>query len=288
MVIHRPIKKFSTIFSIEQYSSLTNWFLTSLLKATLAIVVISTIALHQAEAREIPYGGDEVEVYVLPNEPTQIKFPDKISGGFVRKNSTISIKRVGKDLIIFPKDEIADDGEAIIVRLKDGRSFSLRIQQAADTKSRDNEVKIEDITQTGVDISSETKLPPYFREKLDTAPPTRVSGLMREMILSSEFGKPKINGYRLSESYRNQVVFDDGTLKATIKSIYIGSNLWGYVLEAENLLEQSQILNPGTFRLDGTRAISATRWELAAKPMTFENKIAGAHKTKLYIITRSK
>ena len=34
------------------------------------------------------------------------------------------------------------------------------------------------------------------------APATKVSGLMREMILYSEFGKGRINGYRATDKYK--------------------------------------------------------------------------------------
>ncbi|MFN4895359.1 MAG: hypothetical protein ACK5HO_06205, partial [Pseudomonadota bacterium] len=62
----------------------------------------------------------------------------------------------------------------------------------------------------------------------------------------------------------------------------------GYVLDASNLLDQSQKLNPATFRIDGTRAISASNWELAARPMTIEHQVSGRDQAKVYIVTRAR
>ena len=72
----------------------------------------------------------------------------------------------------------------------------------------------------------------------------------------------------------------DGTMEAKIKEIFLGSGLWGYVLEVENLLDTTHKINPATFRLDGTRAVAAQRWELAPRPETAEQKLAQAHKAQ--------
>jgi hypothetical protein len=70
--------------------------------------------------------------------------------------------------------------------------------------------------------------------------------------------------------------------------MFIGPNLWGYVLDTTNLLDQSQKLNPATFRIDGTRAVSASAWELAARPLNVEEQISNKHNAKVYIVTRSR
>ncbi len=80
---------------------------------------------------------------------------------------------------------------------------------------------------------------------------------------------------------------NDGTVEAKIQEIFMGSDLWGYVVEVENLLDTSYKLNPASFRLDGTRAVAADRWELSPRPQTAEQKMAGGHKGKVYIVTRS-
>jgi hypothetical protein len=101
------------------------------------------------------------------------------------------------------------------------------------------------------------------------------------MMLSTEFGKKSIAGYRASDRYKGQVVLDDGTIRAVVENIFIGSNLWGYVVTAQNQLDTTQKINPATFRLDGTRAISANNWELAPKPVTVEQQVAGKDKAKI-------
>jgi hypothetical protein len=111
---------------------------------------------------------------------------------------------------------------------------------------------------------------------------------MREMALVAEFGKGQIPGYQVSEKFKGQTVVSDGALLAKIDRIFIGANLWGYVLDTTNLLDQSQKLNPATFRIDGTRAISASNWELSARPLNVEQQVAGKHNAKVYIVTRAR
>jgi hypothetical protein len=53
-------------------------------------------------------------------------------------------------------------------------------------------------------------------------------------------------------------------------------------------LETTQKLNPATFRLDGTRAVSFDRAELSGRPLTGEQQLAAGHKGKVYIVTKSK
>jgi hypothetical protein len=111
---------------------------------------------------------------------------------------------------------------------------------------------------------------------------------MREMALVAEFGKASIPGYQVSDKFKGQTVVSDGSIIAKIDRIFVGPNLWGYVLDASNLLDQSQKINPASFRIDGTRAVSASNWELSARPMTVENQIAGREKAKVYIVTKAR
>lgn len=251
---------------------------------TLTIFCISFIA-NQAFARDVDYNNQEVIVHVNPGEPTQIQFPGVISGGFKRKNAAISLDKKNADLIIFAQEAILDQGEAIIVRLEDGRSFSLRVQRANAEAPRDDFIKLNDSRDTNLPKDEEE---PAYREKnFEYAPPTAISGLVREMMLSTEFGKNSVSGYRSSDRYNGQVVLDDGAIKGVVDKIFIGTNLWGYVITAENLLDTTQKINPATFRLDGTRAISASNWELAPRPLNTEQQIANKDKTKIYIVTKA-
>jgi len=238
------------------------------------------------QAREIEYAGAEVVVNVSPGEPTQINFPGEIKGGYKPKLSNIDLDRKDNDLIVFAGEGLSDKGEAIIVRLTDGRSYSLRLRLADDAHPRDDVVKIDDRRiGTGED---EEEAAPFKEKKFQYAPANTVTGLMREMILVTELGKKNIPGYRVSERYKGETVLSDGTMRASIDRIFIGPNLWGYVLDTYNMLDQTQQINPATFRLDGTRAISAERWELAPRPFNVEQQLAGKDKTKIYIVTRAK
>ena len=112
---------------------------------------------------------------------------------------------------------------------------------------------------------------------------------MREMILVAEFGKQKgITGYRRSNRFSGQTVLDDGAIEARVDEIFMGTDMWGYVLNVENKLGTAQRINPATFRLDGTKAVSAQRWELSPRPVTTEEEVAKGHQGKVYIITRAK
>ena len=250
-----------------------------------AVAVMLTAALP-AFARDVEYKNGEVNVYVNPSEPTQIEFPGVISGGFKRKLSSLSLDRKDSDLVIFASDGVTDSGEAIIVRLQDGRSYSIRVKRASAANPRDASVRIED-DRTSV-LGEDEEDPAYKEKKFEYAPPSQVAGLMREMVLASEFGKLNITGYRVSDRYKGESVLNDGTMNATIDKIFIGPTLWGYVIDAQNSMEQSQKVNPGSFRLDGTRAISASNWELAPKPLNIEQQVSGKDKTKIYIVTRAR
>lgn len=240
----------------------------------------------QAHARDVEYRDSEVRVSVSPGEPTEIKFPGKVSGGYKRGQSTLSIERRDDSLILFAADSLTTNGEAIIVKLEDGRSYSLRIARATADSPRDSTLRIKD--ERGALGVEEEEEPAYREKNFEYAPPSQISGLMREMVLAAEFGKAKIQGYRENSTYQGQPVLNDGTMIATIDRIFIGPNLWGYVLTAQNMLDINQRINPASFRLDGTRAISMTNWELAPRSMNIEQQIASRDRTKVYIITRAK
>ena len=249
-------------------------------------VIFLGINPHNAEAKSVDYEDSEVAVHVTPGEPTQIQFPSPIDGGFMKKSSALSLQPKESDLIVFAKDNISESGEAIIVRLKNGRSYSLRISKATTDKPRDDHVTIND--SRGSIMGTEEEEPEYKERKFEYAPPSQVSGMMREMVLAAEFGKASIAGYRATDAYRGQTVFNDGTMVATVDKIFMGTNLWGYVIDVKNLLDQTQKVNPAAFRIDGTRAVSAKNWELAPVPLTIENQIAAAHTTKVYIVTKAR
>lgn len=257
------------------------------MKKILLIISALCAFIGTSFAVDLEYKNSELEIYVTSGEPTQITFPGEISGGFKRKESPLSIDRKGSDLILFSRDGLDSKGEALIVRLTDGRSYSLRIQPTAEGAVRNDVVRIIDSRESIMNNDPEED-PAYREKKFDYAPPNIVSGLVREMILYSEFGKKNISGYRTSDEYKGEKFLDDGTLQATIDKIFIGPNLWGYVVDVKNLLNQSQKIDPATFRIEGTRAISMDNWELAPKPNLPEQELAGKHSAKIYIVTKAK
>jgi hypothetical protein len=252
----------------------------------LAFAAVLAFLPGESWAREVKYTGSEQNIYVNPGEPTQIVFPGKIEGGFKRKNSALALERNGNFLVLFAQPDLTDEGEALLVLLDDKRSYAIRVLPSLDEHPRDETVRIIDERE---DTDFENgPLNPDLVPRDGFAPPTVPSGLIRNMILVAEMGKTKgIPGYRRSNRYTGETVLHDGALEAKIDEIFMGPDLWGYVLSVENLLDTNQKLNPASFRLDGTRAISAERWELAARPETAEQKLAAGHKAKVYIVTRA-
>lgn len=252
----------------------------------ICFAIIGCLFASESFAREVNYNGAEVNVFVKPGEPTQISFPGKVQGGFVGTGAALELDKQDNFLIVFAKPDISVDGEAVIVHLRDQRTYSIRLIPADGTQNRDGHVEIVDQRPPVSDELSGEK-PKNF--KPGNAPPSVVSGLMREMILVAEFGKKKgVTGYRRSNKYSGETVLNDGAMEAKIDEIFMGANLWGYVLTVKNLLNTGQKINPATFRLDGTRAVTAQRWDLAPMPLTAEQNIAGEHTGKVYVVTTAK
>lgn len=245
-------------------------------------------APSDAFARDVNYLGKEESVYVTPGEPTQVAFPGKILGGYKRKQSRLSLERQDNYLVLFGRPELPAEGEAIIVILDDHRSYALRVRPSSDANNRDELVTVKDDRELDYEITNTTPATPS-EQPVGYAPSSTVSGLMREMILTAEFGRQKgIPGYRRSNKYSGETILQDGALKATIEEMFLGADLWGYVVTVENMVDSNQRINPAVFRLDGTKAIVAQRWELAPRPITAEQQVSNQHTTRLYIITRSK
>lgn len=241
----------------------------------------------ESAARDITYTGNEEVVYVRPGDPTQVSFQGEVVGGFKPKNSSLALDRQDTYLVVFARPSLPPEGEAMIVQLKDKRTYSLRVLPASGDHPRDALVNVLDSREVSEEYE-EAKTPEEAKAQRKFPPPTTVPGLMRELALVAEFGKRKgIPGYRRSNKFSGETVLSDGSLVATIDEMFLGSDLVGYVLSVENMLETSQQLNPASFRLDGTRAISMQRWELAPRPQTSEQQLAAAHKAKVYIITRA-
>jgi len=255
----------------------------------LIILGVSGLGVTDASARDVEYttGRGEVEVWVNAGEPTELIFEGgKIKDGYKNSQAGIALEKKDSSLIVFGKETMSENGEAILVRLEDGRSYPIRIRRANTDNPRDAQVVIND--SKGAMGPDEEEPAPYTERSYDYAPASKVSGLMREMVLVAEFGKKGIPGYTVSERHKGETVVSDGAIMSKIDKIFIGSNLWGYVLDTTNLLDQSQKLNAATFRIDGTRAISASNWDLAARPLNVEEQISAKHNTKVYIVTRSR
>lgn len=261
----------------------TTW---TIFKGTVISAALCLAALP-CQARDVDYKDGEIPINVNPGEPTEIRFPGMVKGGYKKKNSSLYIDKKDTDLIVFANEGLNDKGEAIIVRLDDGRSYPLRVRLADQMHPRDDTIKIDDKREAG-SADEEEELQEYKEKKSEYAPPSSISGFVREMVLVSEFGKKSIPGYRASDRYKGETVLHDGTVRATIDKIFIGPNLWGYVIDTENMLDQTQQINPASFRIDGTRAISAQRWELAPRPLTIEQQISGKDKVKVYVVTKAK
>lgn len=266
-----------------------NMWIKGSMKRVLSVLTISVFTLllmSDVQARDVEYSGSEIPVYVTPGEPTQITFPSKIAGGFKRKHTSLALERQGNFLVVFAQPEIPYEGEALLVHIDDRRSYALRILPSDDENRRDEFINIRDTRDDYFNDGDGVKDERFPVQGY--APPSIVPGLMREMILIAEFGKRGgIPGYSRSNTYSGETILHDGTIQAKIKEVFLGSSLWGYIIEVENLLDTTYKINPAAFRLDGTRAVLAERWELAARPQTAEQALSNGHKANLYIVTRS-
>ena len=256
-------------------------------KGLLLLIISVLVPASVALARDTDYSGKEIPVYVTPGEPTQVTFPSKIEGGFKRKHSSVALERQGNFLVVFAQPEIPYEGEALLVHLDDKRSYALRILPSDDDNARDEFVNIRDVREDPYGGEGGGEAQPQLQPR-GFPPPTTVPGLMRELVLAAEFGKRGgIPGYRRSNRFTGETVLHDGTIEAKIEEMFLGSDLWGYVIEVANLLDTSYKLNPAAFRMDGTVAVGAERWEFAPRPATAEQETAKAHRGKVYIVTRA-
>ncbi len=257
------------------------------IKYTTLSLLSLLIFVSTAVAREIEYQNTEVTIYVTPGEPTQINFSSEIKSGFKRTGAPLTVDKKEQRLIVFGTEELSTNGEALIVTLENEQSYSLRIKPADPSNPRDDIISINDNAGMAAIIPKEEEMPEYYRKQFPEAQNNSVSGLMKELVLAVEFGKKKIAGYRISDQHAGEVILNDGTMMATIDRIYMGADFWGYVLNVENLLTSNQQINPATFRVDGTKAIMAERWELSPSPMTSEQQLAASHRAKIYVITKA-
>jgi len=139
------------------------------------------------------------------------------------------------------------------------------------------------------EVATDAPLIQQPRTPMGFPSPAAVNGLMRNMILTAEFGIQRgIPGYRRSNRYSGETVLHDGALEAKIDEIFMGPDHWGYVLSVENKLDTTQKINPASFRMDGTEAVTAQRWELSPRAVTDEQRIAAAHRAKVYVVTKAK
>ncbi|MCS6893076.1 MAG: type-F conjugative transfer system secretin TraK [Deltaproteobacteria bacterium] len=245
---------------------------------TLLLVCFATLL----SSRELEYSSGDLEVFVMPGEATQIQFPDNVAGGYKKQGSVISVDKAGTDLIIFAQDKLPADGEVVLVRLQDGRSYSVRVKQAPDAASRDATVVVRD-SRPKLTVQDDDELPKYRDRQFLYPNQYQIAGLMRELVLVTEFGKAGIPGYRISESGAGQVVVNDGRVQAKLLKMYLGPQLWGYVLEAENKSNEHVKIDPALFKVNGTRAVSMNKWELAPASAAGEDSRA-----LVYVITKAR
>jgi hypothetical protein len=116
--------------------------------ARIALALTVTLSsFTNAFARDVEYnsGSGEIEVYVNVGEPTELVFEGgKIKDGFKNSNAGIALDKKDSSLVVFGKESMNENGEAILVRLDDGRSYPIRIRRANSDNPRDAQVLIAD------------------------------------------------------------------------------------------------------------------------------------------------
>ena len=160
------------------------------------------LVVPSAHAIERRYTGGEVKVYVTPGEPTLVKFPGVIAGGYKRGNSALSLDRQKDSVVLFAKPGLPLTGEALLIQLKDERSYSLRVLPSTSERPRDTDITIIDSRTPAVITSTGVGSGQAANTQGSKAPKSAISSLMSEMIKVAEFGKRTgITGYRRSNNY---------------------------------------------------------------------------------------
>ena len=144
----------------------------------LALCALSTLIISRpTHARDVEYssGSGEIPVWVNVGEPTEVIFEGgRIKNGFKNRNAGIDLDRKDSSLIIFGKENLNENGEALLVRLENGTSYPLRVRKASSDNPRDAQVVVGDGKGA---MGSEEEVPPPFQERsYEYAPPSKVSG----------------------------------------------------------------------------------------------------------------
>ena len=115
-------------------------------KLIIALFILFNLVAVNLYARDILYEGSEVQVFVTPGEPTQIDFDAEVQSGFKGSGAGFKVEPNGKSIIIFPQEELSASGGVIIVKLKNDKTYTMRVKSADTYNPRDDIVTLKDDT----------------------------------------------------------------------------------------------------------------------------------------------
>jgi hypothetical protein len=91
---------------------------------------------------EITFGPSDPVINVAIGDPTVIEFEAAVDGGWMRKSSGLSLQPRDNVLAVFPSSKLQPQGEAIAVRLKDGRIYRMHFAPADASHPAQGRIKV--------------------------------------------------------------------------------------------------------------------------------------------------
>lgn len=233
------------------------------LLALLAAAADAAAGQPAPRTRVVPWTGQPVVIGVAAGRTTAISLPAPVAT--VVTNATkdaLSLETVGNRLYVTPLDE-RWSGEVFAV-LSDGSEVPLVLAPAAAE-------------------------PDFVVRLVRARPPDGAAGgaapgwsplrLMRAMMLGE-----RAQGVSVSADAGRTVVYDDSVLTLRVLERWRTPTFEGVVLEAENRTELWIRLALESLDFPGLLAVSADDDSLAPRPATPEARLAGRHRTRVYLV----
>jgi hypothetical protein len=85
---------------------------------------------------------------------------------------------------------------------------------------------------------------------------------------------------------RSHELYNDGQLSLQLLEVFLAPTMRGYVVEAQNLTSVSVPTPVENLTIPGLQAVAAEQQLLYPQPRTVEEKLAAAHRCKMYLVVK--